>query len=64
LNYITEGKKYEVYYTAIDIFGNFFPSDKAEIEMTKTKEEILEKLPENEQAGKITKISPLNEPQN
>lgn len=59
-----EGKKYEVYYTAIDIFGNFFPSDKAEIEMTKTKDEILEKLPENEQAGKITKISPLNEPQN
>ena len=32
--------------------------------MTKTKEEILKKLPENEQAGKITKISPLNEPQN
>lgn len=36
MNYITEGKKYEVYYTAVDIFGNFFPSDEAEIEMTKT----------------------------
>lgn len=52
-------KNYRMYCAAIDIFGKWVVSDMAEIELTKTYEELLSPLPENEQAGKITKIEPM-----
>ena len=52
-------KNYRIYCAAVDIFGKWFYSDAADIEMTKTYEELLSPLPENEQAGRIIKIEPV-----